>query len=291
MFFLACVVATIALLHQKSAALVELPTGSNQDLNAGRSYRLYRCDSGAGRPNAAIDCIKLLGILRQETTSPQNFNSRIWIDSEAGCRVLAHAVTDVGAAIVVPDVLDDLIFLLYRCFLRDRPTPSQAGLIRSGLSLSYRLILSPPQTLPPTVTGLTTLDLPLDDDRAMTQCRKRNQAPLSGKFTDCLPILLEWFNAPGSAEPRQWNLDDRREWSAPGCFIFLSFSGIPGIPDSFSKRSLIDDAVWIMGKCFAGPEAARELNEGYMSVGPLRMWTLRIIWGPLLGNDTNRTII
>ncbi|KAL8939593.1 MAG: hypothetical protein Q9216_003273 [Gyalolechia sp. 2 TL-2023] len=286
------IIIALLLQQQCDASPADPLTGSDQALSAPRSWHLFRCISGDGRPNAAIDCITTFEQLRQETRSPQNFGARLWTDGSEGCQVTARRSIDERATIVVPDTLDDLFYLLYRCFFAARATPSQAGSIRTGVSLSYALTLSPPR-VSPRDSGLMTLDNGLSDRRAYTQCRLRPGGPSNGKYTDCLPILLGWLNAPGSAEPREWKLDDPRHWSTPGCFVSLSYSGFSRTLDRFPERSLIDDAVWIMGKCFAGPQAARRLDEGWMQVGPRKMWTLRVMLGnaPWLlgtGNNTNQ---
>lgn len=275
-------IIALLLLHQKSNALPEPPPTSNQALSALNSWHSYRCDSSSnGRPDAAIDCITVLGQLEQEPTSAQQFQHRIWTSRETGCQFSAQAKAEMRApAIVVPDVLDDLFFLLYRCFQADRSRPSKAASIQAGVSFSYDLTLWPPPPPTPSSTNIPKLkNLALDDRRPLTQCRKRAAGRLDGKYTDCLPILLGWYNAPGSAEEREWKEVEGTNWSAPACSISLDFTAFEATPDRFSLRSLINNAVWIMGKYFAGPEAARGINEGYMSVGPRRMWTMRIIWG------------
>lgn len=35
----------------------------------------------------------------------------------------------------------------------------------------------------------------------------------------------------------------------------------------------------MMGKCFAGPERSRNKNFTKMDVGPLRKWSLTLVWG------------
>ncbi|KAL8933005.1 MAG: hypothetical protein Q9211_006015 [Gyalolechia sp. 1 TL-2023] len=112
------------------------------------------------------------------------------------------------------------------------------------------------------------------------------KAQLSGaQFTECLPALMQIVNNPGPAVPLSWRGDDRKEWHAPLCRMAVGPRNpdkMRTVQDVFSEQSLIDDAVWIMGKCFAGPEAARDMNSGWKAVGPLGQWKLTLTLGSSL---------
>ena len=47
----------------------------------------------------------------------------------------------------------------------------------------------------------------------------------------------------------------------------------------FTERSLIEEALRIMGRCFAGPEASQGYDFGKIAVGPLKRWVLSLEWG------------
>lgn len=183
-----------------------------------------------------------------------------------------------GRTIVIRDEIpDDLIFLPFRCFLEDRSSPSQGGSIRAGQSQSYRVTISPPPREPPS-PDLASSESSFEA-RERAHCRRTTLGAQGGAYTDCLSALLQMLNNPGSDIPRPWGVDDSKIWNSPNCRIILSFHGFPSAPDYFSERSLINNAVWIMARCFAGPEAHKQANEGFMSVGPRRQCTLRMFWG------------
>jgi hypothetical protein len=114
--------------------------------------------------------------------------------------------------------------------------------------------------------------------RAAVRCVKTIAEP-AGAFTDCLAALLSMLDEPGSGIPLPWQSFDGQQWYAANCLVQISVVSIYGDPDVFTVRSLINEAVWMMGKCFAGPERSRNMNYAKVDVEPLRKWSLTLVWG------------
>lgn len=111
--------------------------------------------------------------------------------------------------------------------------------------------------------------MPSLGNRASVRCLRTVAEP-TGAFTDCLAALLTMVDEPGSGIPLPWQSFDGRQWYATNCLVKVSVHSMPGVPDVFTVRSLVTEAVWMMGKCFAGPERSRNQNFAKMDVGPLR---------------------
>lgn len=292
-----------------------LPTGASpsSDTEPGRPYQEYRCEAGPERHHAAFFCLQILERLRQEPAEPQTFNQRYWEDKVFGCHITAEATMRLGTAIVIPDLANQLIFLLTRCFLPLQPNPiSRSASIRAGFGLLYLVRIYPPHghegslsdASPPatekslgasnlsaadsTVVTRTSSDVAASEpslgDRAPVRCAS-TAFQLAGAFTECLPALMQILHNPTSALVRPWLGGNYKEWRVPNCRLSISRLR-EAVIDSFSEWSLIDDAMWIMGQCFAGPAAARGMNQGWMAVGPRKIWQLELVWGTAMGSIT-----
>ncbi|KAL9594355.1 MAG: hypothetical protein Q9179_005440 [Wetmoreana sp. 5 TL-2023] len=206
-----------------------------------------------------------------------------------------------GSTVVVRDLPDGVVFMLYRCFLADRRQPAKRATVYAGENGGYLLELVPPsvQQEDPAAVGAPSLPStpanppsPADispsvptirpslQDRAPVRCASLRPQP-TGAYTDCLATMLNMLDEPGSGIPMTWGSSDARDWYAPNCRITISSigGGKRDVKDLFTERSLIYDALWISGKCFAGPRAARGYDFGEIPVGPLRRWKLTILWG------------
>ncbi|KAI4126156.1 MAG: hypothetical protein LQ338_003896 [Usnochroma carphineum] len=279
------------------------------------AYQSYRCETGNQRSNVAFNCLSVIAELRRELPGPVSFNQRYWDDTSFGCHITAEAIGRPASTIVLRDLPNDLIFLLYRCFLPVQPAIiARSASIEAGENLQYLVRIYPPRGTgdqlrpgePPSLAKSLTSSgnsaaesssskprvprslaapNPASPGRANVWCAKKTDQPVQGAFTDCLPALMKIVGNPASAKPNPWILDDSKEWDAPNCIVSVARNPKKRISlDVFSEWSLIDDAVWIMGRCFAGPEAARGMNVGSTVVGPLRGWKLTLVWGTELGN-------
>ncbi|KAL8838363.1 MAG: hypothetical protein Q9170_002170 [Blastenia crenularia] len=267
MFLFSCLIAITAFQTSNAAPEVSVAT-----------YHGYRCLAGPARPNAIINCITTLDLIRRDTGTAQSFLQRDWQDSPGSCQVFARRQDQRSRIVVHEDLPDNLIFALYRCY-QTRNLPTVAGYIMAGPSLSYELEIIPPPE-PPHIELPTANDISASlSDRGRTLCKK-SPITVAGAYTDCLAALAQIYYGPQSSVPRLWAVGDNKTWRAPNCRVHLSFSGFESAePDYFSERSLIADAVWVMGKCFAGPEGAKGYREGYLTVGTRREWTLTVRWG------------
>lgn len=302
------------------AATPEEPT-SLQRSNAlthpelSRPYQNYRCEAGPERHRVALNCLTILDKLRREPAEPVTFNQRYWDDEHFGCHITAEAALRVGDTIVIPDLPNYLIFLIARCFLpHQAPSTARSASILAGEREQYFVQIFPPRGTPGLLgpaqssairslassNGSTTEAAvaphpPRADaasvsplgDRAYVRCA-RVPGEAAGAFTDCLPILLQILRNSSSATPVYWK-SSFKKWESPNCM--LSMIRVKHGTDIFSEWSLIDDAMWTMGKCFAGPEAARGMNEGSTTVGPLRLWKLKVVWGTAANGADNHTPI
>ncbi|KAL9598144.1 MAG: hypothetical protein Q9219_004700 [cf. Caloplaca sp. 3 TL-2023] len=277
-----CITIAIAIVGGLQAeAQVALPE------TRGSAYNHLRCEAGMDAPNAIVNCIPLLESIRREPPAPTAFFERTWQIEPDSC--LVNAVRQPGGEpriVVRDDIPDHLVYLMYRCFL-ERNVPSESGTINTGRDEAYALLLAPPieplssspqtaATIPnssvDTVAAANTLSA-----RAATRCRKNAGWPLSGAHTDCLANLLHILREPGSSTPRPWHEGDNRIWKDTlNCRVYLRFMGEA---DVFALRDVVKEAIWVMGKCFSGPERGSGNTEGYIDVGPRRTWTLRIVWG------------
>lgn len=282
-----------------------------------RPYQEFRCEAGPERHHVAFNCLTILEKLRREPAEPVTFNQRYWDDEEFGCHITAEAVLRVGSTIVIPDLPNYLIFLLARCFLPHRALPvARSASIRAGERGLYFVRIFPPrgtqgQLGPAESSAIPSLaasngsateaafaphppragaaSVSALGDRAPVRCA-RVPGEAAGAFTDCLPTLLQILQNPSSGTPVYWKSNVGKRWESPNCR--LSMSRVKDGTDIFSEWSLIDDAVWMMGKCFAGPEASRDMNEGSTTVGPLRLWKLKVVWGAVSANGAvNHTFI
>lgn len=269
------------------------------------SFQMFRCLAGAGKPDAVFNCLAVLAQLRSTPTNPRSFAYEVWQDKPNGCLITAFDSAGSRAIIDVRDLPDYLIFLLYRCFLTDRATASSSATIHAGQHLSYCLEINPPaqQDGPTRVGSASSMRTPRSASsvsayrpdesngassfavhepslraRAPVRCARTIAEP-AGAFTDCLAAMLKMLDEPGSGIPVPWQSSDARQWQAANCLVQLRILSIYEAPDVFTVRSLIKEAVWMMGKCFAGPERSRHMNYGEMNVGPLRNWSLTLVWG------------
>ena len=267
-------------------------------------YHGFNCKRGSAKPDAIINCLPVLEQLRRSPPEPRSFGYKVWQDKPNGCRVAAVKVGPSEATIVVPDLPNDLIFLLYRCYLMERSSPSPGAIINAGQDLMYRLEITPPplQQIFARIGGPSFLRLPRLPSVAPTKSSSSPQFRLSlptatpslggrtppecvrspdqveGAFSDCVSALLEMLNTPGSDEPKTWQRSDGRQWYVHNCVVRLEPPFSRG-EDVFSVRSLIYAAMWILGTCFAGPEESKRLDYGEVAVGPLKMCKLVVAWG------------
>lgn len=269
------------------------------------SYHSFRCQIGAEKPNAVIHCLAVLAQMRGTPTDPRSFDFKRWQAEPNGCTINAVGVGQPRATIDVRDLPNYLIFVLYRCFVTDRVTASSSAAIFTGPLPSYRLEIIPPTQhsgltrigsassvgtphLPSSVSGNRSDDpnaprslavhMPSLKARATARCLRTIDEP-AGAFTDCLAALLTMLDEPGSGIPRPWKSLDGRQWYAANCLVGISVHVMFGAPDVFALSSLINEAVWMMGKCFAGPERSKNKNYVEMDVGPRRKWSLSLVWG------------
>ncbi|KAL8737363.1 MAG: hypothetical protein Q9181_001738 [Wetmoreana brouardii] len=291
----------------------EVSTSSTTTLS--NSYHGLRCNQGpVQKPDVAISCIRVLAQMRSESAQPRSFNYQEWQDRPGGCLVRATKTTP-GSTVVVRDLPDAGVFMLYRCFLADGRRPARSADIFAGENGGYLLELVPPpvQQEDPAAVGAPSLQSTpanppgLADDspsiptirpslqvRARVQCASLAPQP-TGAYTDCLATMLNMLNEPGSGIPMTWERFDARDWDAPNCVITISLIRGRYIRDLFTERSLISDALWILGKCFTGSEAASGYNSGEVSVGPLKRWKLKVIWGlsptkSTIGTEANSSV-
>ncbi|KAI4175526.1 MAG: hypothetical protein LQ346_008065 [Caloplaca aetnensis] len=260
-----------------------------------RPYQDYRCEAGSHRHHVAFNCLTILDKLRSEPAEPVTFKQRYWEDETFGCHITAEANGGLGGTIVIPDLPNYLIFLLARCFLQEREraqSVARSASIQAGESNMYRVRIYPPRgiqrQLGPAHSSATeaavephsrragAASVSGSGDRARVNCA-RGPGEATGAFTDCLPTLLQILQDPSSATPVDWTSKTFKSWVSPNCR--LSILRVKIGADIFSETSLIDHAMWAMGKCFAGPEAARGMKEASTAVGPFRLWKLTIVWG------------
>ena len=269
-------------------------------------YRSYFCRSGdEEKVNVVLNCLPLLLQLREAPVGVQGFEFELWQDRPNGCQVTASRNGPSYATINVRKVPQDLIFLIFRCFLSPRNRPAKSARIYGGSQLSYILELRPPphDSIPDVVGGASVTRKPqppssVAASRAIASKDALTPAPNStklearapvicgtvtgrptGLFTDCLPVLQTMLTEPGSGIPEAFEGSETQEWSAENCRIKVEAMFKGGPRDVFTVRSLIDDAVWMMGKCFAGPMAASQQRFAQTPVGPLRRWKLKMAWG------------
>lgn len=298
-YLLATLVSTSQTLPNVSDAL------ASSNSIQGASYHSFRCQAGAEKPNAVIHCLAVLVQMRSTPTGPESFDFKLWQAEPNGCTVTAIGVGQPRARTDVRDLPGDLVFLLYRCFVIDRGTTSSNATIFAGPLPSYRLEINPPTQqsgltrigsapsvgtphLLSSVSGYRSDDtngppglavhMPSLETRATARCVKTIAEP-AGAFTDCLAALLAMLNEPGSNIPLPWQRFEGRHWYAANCRVDLNVHVASGVPDVFSLSSLINEAVWMMGKCFAGPVRSQDKNSAAMDVGPLRKWSLTLVWG------------
>ncbi|KAL8896700.1 MAG: hypothetical protein Q9207_007583 [Kuettlingeria erythrocarpa] len=271
-----------------------------------RPYQEYRCEAGSERHHVAVNCLMVLDNLRREPAEPVTFKQRYWEDETFGCHITAEAKEGLEGTIVIPDLPNYLIFLLARCFLHERErslSVARSASIQAGERNIYLVRIYPPRGIQgqlgpahssarrfvaasnvsateaavehhPRRAGAASLSR--SGGRARVHCA-RGPGEAAGAFTDCLPTLLQILQNPSSATPIDWTTRTPKSWVSPNCR--LSILRVWDGTDTFSEASLIDDAMWVMGKCFAGPEAARGMKEASTGVGPLKRWKLTIVWG------------
>jgi len=308
---LCLLLATLVSASQTLPNVSKVTASSNT--SQGNSYQSFRCQTGAEKPNAVINCLAVLAQMRSTPTDPRSFDFKRWQDEPNGCAITAIGVGEPRAMIDVRDLPNYLVFLLYRCFLTDRVTASSSAMIFAGPLPSYRLEINPPTQqsgstrvgsaasyvrtphLPSSVSvyrpddtnGPSSLAVHMPSMRARPAVRcTRTIAEPAGAFTDCLAALLKMLDEPGSGIPLPWQSFDGQQWYSANCLIQISVISIYGDPDVFTERSLINEAVWMMGKCFAGPERSRSMNYAGVDVGPLRKWRLTLVWGMDLAEAT-----
>lgn len=285
----------------KSQGSLALPQ-PGEILGPGGGYHQYACEQGPLRNNVAFNCIKILDELHRTPPDPVSFGHRYWEDKIYGCHVTAEVNRGSERPnILIRDLPADLIFLIYRCFVLSRQQPARSASINVGTNGAYRIRIYPPRG-GPVLDGISTLpsspettfaaDPAIAPNPSTTLANSKSslklppiycsrQPPYSEtQFTECLPVLMQIVNDPGSTVRRTWLGEDSKEWHAPFCRMSIG----PRHPgkmggDMFSEGSLIDDALWIMGKCFAGPEAARKVNSGWKPVGPLENWKIALTVG------------
>ncbi|KAI4176891.1 MAG: hypothetical protein LQ343_000748 [Gyalolechia ehrenbergii] len=303
---LSCLASTVT---SQESLILPHPGETSPSLDTGSAYRQFACERGSPRSNVAFNCIKILDELRRTPADPISFGHRYWEDTTYGCHITAEAnYHSERPPVLVRDLPADLLFLLYRCFLETRPHPARSASINAGTHGAYRIRIYPPRG-EPDQDGAATLSPSAKSDPApdpaiapnastslattktslgasVVRC-SRKAPPIEAQFTECLPALMQIVNNPGSAVPLTWFGEDTKEWHTPLCRMSVSPrnpSKMAMAGDVFSERSLIDDALWIMGKCFAGPEAARHIISGWKAVGPLEQWKLTLTLGlPVAG--------
>ena len=304
---LACLASLVT--SQRSITLPQ-PSEASTNLSAGR-YHQFACEPGSQRTDVALSCITILDELHRTSADPVTFNYRYWEDKASGCHITATAWRP-SYTLIVRDLPDDLLFLLYRCFLATRSEPARSASIDAGQGDAYRIRIYPPrgredqntiaapspsvehpplpghaanQSISSNIsTGLANWDTS-SRERSNVRC-SRKALHTTAKCADCIATLMQIVNDPRSAAPYIWRGGDTREWYVPNCRITVAHPvSYAGKRDVFSLRSLIDDALWIMGKCFAGPEADRGMNSGVTAVGPTKQWKLIITLGIPLAGD------
>ncbi|KAL8957981.1 MAG: hypothetical protein Q9183_005928, partial [Haloplaca sp. 2 TL-2023] len=266
----------------------------------GTPYHHYKCKFGPpAQKDVAISCLRVLTQMQRERREPRIFVSERWHDP-SGCEVSVTLAVP-GSTIYVQDIPDDLIFLLYRCFLPDQVEASKSASILHSDGLGYKVEIWPPHdttdALDPQSASVVETALPSDvsdsastsvarrrldlDSRSRVHCASRLLRP-TGAYTDCLHTMLNILEEPGSGIPMSWEASDGRDWHAPNCVIkiqMLARTRRGGRPDVFTERSLIEEALWIMGRCFAGPEASQGYDSGKIAVGRFKKWGLSLEWG------------
>ncbi|KAL8872290.1 MAG: hypothetical protein Q9174_002062 [Haloplaca sp. 1 TL-2023] len=292
------IVASLTLaIYPDSKPRLGIPALSLQGF--GTAYHYYICDAGPpAAKDVAINCLRVLTRMQSERREPRIFVSEHWHDP-SGCEVSVTLAVP-GSTIYVQDIPDDVIFLLYRCFLPDRVTTKSASIFHSD-DLGYRVEIRPPprpsEALEPQSASVVETTLPSGASETAlisvakrrpdlnaygpVQCASRVLRPI-GAYTDCLHTMLNILQEPGSGIPMSWEALDGRIWYAPNCLIKLRMLGRTrhgGMPDVFTERSLIADAMWIMGRCFAGPEASQRYDTGKIAVGPMKKWEISLEWG------------
>jgi hypothetical protein len=105
---------------------------ASSNTSQGNSYQSFRCQTGAEKPDAVINCLAVLAQMRSTPTDPRSFDFKRWQDEPNGCAITAIGVGEPRATIDARDLPNHLMFLLYRCFLTDRVTPSSSAMIFAG---------------------------------------------------------------------------------------------------------------------------------------------------------------